>query len=57
MKLGTQIIYVPSHAEGDTNHPDCEFGFVTSTTTLGAYCRYWRKGEPGVLRTRANSAF
>lgn len=64
MKLqrGTQIAYVPSHAEGNINHPDVEFGFVTSVrpsilepkVTL-VFCRYWRKGELGVLRTTAGS--
>ena len=55
-KNGEQIAYVPVHADGDLNHPDVEFGFVTGPAGEDAYfCRYWRKGEPGVLRTRANS--
>ena len=32
---GTQILYVPMHAQGDTNHPDVEPGFVTSQLTGG----------------------
>lgn len=53
---GEQIAYVPAHADGDLNHPDVEFGFVVGPAGEDAYfCRYWRKGELGVLRTVANS--
>jgi len=55
MKPGTQIIYVPMHAEGDTEHPDSEAGFVTSLRDDFAFCRYWNKYHPGELRTKANS--
>ncbi len=64
MKLGTQIAYIPLHAAGDLEgvedilkHPDVEFGFVTSEGQGGAihFCRYWRKGYLGELRTCANS--
>lgn len=54
---GTQIVYVPDHADGFANHPDCEEGFVTSMGTKGdaAFCRYWNRDDPDLLRTRANS--
>jgi len=54
---GTQIAYIPRHANGDIHHKDVEFGFVMSVTPggLGARCRYWRKNEPGQLKTVANS--
>lgn len=52
---GTQIAYIPTHADGDINHPDVEFGFVVSSRENDSFCRYWRKGEPGKLRTMANS--
>jgi len=57
MKRGTQIAYVPMHADGDLDHPDVEFGFafVASVRDNAVFCRYWRKGQPGVLRTTANS--
>jgi len=55
MELGTQIIYVPDHANGDLNHPDCEPGFVTTHDGPIAHCRYWSKHHPGELRTKANS--
>lgn len=51
---GTQIIYVPDHAEGDPEHPDCERGFVTSVRGDVAFCRYWSKFHRG-LRTVSNS--
>ena len=55
-KRGDQIAYIPNHAAGNIRHPDVEFGFVTSRNGSGDYfCRYWRKGRPGVLRTTANS--
>jgi hypothetical protein len=57
MKPGTQIAYIPNHANGDIIHPDVEFGFVISESTskTGHFCRYWVKGEIGNLRIRANS--
>lgn len=62
MKPGDQIAYIPNHVERSTtkyylDHPDIEFGFVTSLGTDERYCwcRYWRKGRPGELRTTANS--
>lgn len=51
---GEQIAYVPSHAEGDINHPDVEFGFVTSQRGDTVFCRYWRRDMTD-LRTKANS--
>ena len=52
---GTQILYVPMHAHGDTQHPDVETGFVTSVRGEVVFCRYWSKYTPGELRTKANS--
>lgn len=54
LQSGTQIIYVPDHAEGDAEHPDCEQGFVTSVRGDMAFCRYWSNAHEG-LRTLANS--
>lgn len=53
-----QIAYIPDHAEGDIEHPDVEFGFVSSDRGEGGsvFCRYWLKGRNGrELRTTANS--
>ncbi len=54
---GTQIIFVPGHVDGDTEHEDCQIGFVTG---LGpdedsVFCRYWSKSDPNDLRTKAGS--
>ncbi len=27
-KKGDRVIYVPNHANGDRNHPDCEHGVI-----------------------------
>jgi hypothetical protein len=55
MNPGTQIAYIPTHANGDLAHPDVEFGFVVSERDNIHFCRYWRRSDPGVLRTVANS--
>ena len=55
LKQGTQIIYVPRHADGP-KHRDAEEGFVTSTNRRdAAFCRYWSKLYPGQLRTKSCS--
>ena len=59
MKQGDQVIYVPSHARNKgINHKDIEYGFVYSVSPTDSetlFCRYWIKGDAGVLRTVANS--
>jgi hypothetical protein len=55
IKRGTQIAYIPQHAEGNIEHPSVEFGFVTSMGAGFAFCRYWSKCHPDELRTKANS--
>jgi hypothetical protein len=37
---GDQVLYVPNHAHGDTRHPDCESGVVTSTNEVNVFVRY-----------------
>ena len=51
---GDQIIYIPAHADNDPDHPDCEFGFVTTVGSNNVFCRYWDKSNKR-LRTTANS--
>lgn len=53
-KAGLQIVYIPGHADG-VDHPDAEAGFITSAVLGMAWCRFWSKGSPGELRTKANS--
>jgi hypothetical protein len=55
LELGTQVIYVPLHAEGNADHADCETGFVTSVRGSNVFCRYWSKYTPGDLRTKSGS--
>ena len=55
LKRGTQIVYIPTHANNDIQHSDVQFGFVTSVRDDVAFCRYWRKHSLGELRTKANS--
>ena len=53
LKRGTQIVYVPNHADGDLKHEDCEYGFVITDKGESAFCRYFLKDKS--LRTVANS--
>jgi len=56
LQVGDQIAYIPLHAYGDIEHPDVQFGFITGFNSVGdPFCRYWKKGEIGTLRTTANS--
>lgn len=60
LKLGTQIAYVPNHADGDITHADVQHGFVGVVTQGGAFCWYWLPkkywtGSIPSLRTKANS--
>jgi len=55
MKKGTQIAYIPRDVDGTPLEHLVEFGFVTSVTAKGAFCRYWSKGADMELRTKANS--
>ncbi len=29
-KPGDRVVYLPTHADGDVDHPDCEWGTVSS---------------------------
>jgi len=46
-----QIVYIPHHAKGDIRHKDVEYGFVMKDDGNASFCRFWVKGQPGVLRT------
>jgi hypothetical protein len=56
-KPGDQIVYIPTHATGDQNHPDREYGFVTSVKPDHgiAFCRYWSRYSLTLLRTKSCS--
>jgi len=57
LKRGVQIVKIPSHAEGDINHLDCEAGFIVLLfeDNETAFCRYWSRQAAGVLRTQSGS--
>lgn len=61
LKRGTQVACVPDHVqELDEclwlDHEDTEFGFIMDQPDLTTFfCRYWKKGELGRLRTRSCS--
>lgn len=41
---GDRVRYVPSHAMGDTSHPDCENGVVSSKNDKYVFVRYYYRG-------------
>lgn len=41
---GMRVTYVPLHAHGDANHPDCEQGVVTSNNGINVFVRYYKRG-------------
>lgn len=38
---GDKVRYVPNHAHGNVNHPDCEDGIVSSTNDVNVFVRYY----------------
>lgn len=39
---GRRVVYVPSHAQGDASHADCEVGVLMHWNTYGAMVDYGR---------------
>lgn len=37
---GQKVIYVPTHAHGDKNHPDCEVGHVSSVNRKYVFVKF-----------------
>lgn len=37
---GMSVTYIPNHANGDINHPDCENGVVSSTNDKFVFVKY-----------------
>lgn len=50
---GDRVLYVPHHAGGDTRHPDCERGIVSSTNEVNVFVRYFSKD--GTLQQTAQA--
>jgi hypothetical protein len=42
-KRGDRVRYIPGHAHGDSHHPDCHTGTVTSVSVHFVFVRF--KGE------------
>lgn len=38
--IGAPVTYIPSHADGDINHPDVEHGFISSFNDVSVWVRY-----------------
>ena len=43
--VGQAVRYIPSHAEGDANHKDCENGIVTSINDNFVFVIYNLEGS------------
>lgn len=39
-EVGMHVIYVPHHANGNANHPDCEHGVVTSKNDAYVFVKF-----------------
>lgn len=39
-KKGQNVKYIPSHADNDTSHPDCEEGQVTSVSDCYVFVKF-----------------
>lgn len=40
LELQDKVLYVPTHAEGDITHPDCERGVITAMRDGGVWVRF-----------------
>jgi hypothetical protein len=39
-KPGMRVLYIPGHAHGDWEHPDCEDGVVTSVNDFFVFVQF-----------------
>ena len=39
-KNNQRVVYIPTHADGDLNHPDAEYGTVSSTNHLYVFVKF-----------------
>jgi len=49
LKIGDRVIYVPTHASGDINHKDCEYGIVKSKNDTYVFVNYVKNGIPQMI--------
>lgn len=43
-EIGESVIYVPKHVNGDLNHPDCEYGTISSFNDRFIFVKYITHG-------------
>lgn len=59
LQPGDPILYIPTHANRDRSHDDCEPGYVDRVDPSGMVsCRFFfpkKHSRAGELRTKANS--
>lgn len=57
MKPGTQVIYIPAHTLGKTDHPGCRHGFIASEAQLGqsVFVCFWQADAVGVTLRQAGA--
>lgn len=36
----TRVAYIPNHADGDINHPDVEWGYVSSSNDVNIFVKF-----------------
>lgn len=56
IRIGQRVRYVPAHAHGDENHPDCESGIVRSFNMSGEPFVVYDNKTRGVMRTLEDAA-
>jgi len=39
-KPGDRVIYIPNHACGDRTHKDCEWGVVSSISSMAVFVKF-----------------
>ncbi len=39
-RKGVRVVYVPTHAHQDLNHPDCEYGVVSSINDKFVFVKF-----------------
>lgn len=57
---GDPVRYIPRHAHGDINHPDCENGIVSSRNDEFVFVRYYARvngKESAGLRATAQATY
>ena len=42
--IGTKVIYIPTHAENDVRHKDCERGVISSWNDTCVFVKYGGSG-------------